>query len=85
LRETQTKGIAMKQHHRQGARLGALYTLKACNIRPGQDFHMLSAGQVDELLKCADFVKYRKPRSANGSRARYFHDLLQRRARLGND
>jgi hypothetical protein len=27
-------------------------------------------------------VRYRKPKNANGSRARYFHDRLQRTARL---
>lgn len=45
------------------------------------DFHQLTSSQVDQLLEEADRVRYRKPKNANGSRARYFHALLQRRAR----
>lgn len=44
------------------------------------DFHELRASQVDALLAEADRVRYRKPKNANGSRARYFYALLQRRA-----
>lgn len=55
--------------------------LARCDVPLGADFHTLSSSQVDALLEEADRVKYRKPRNANGSRGRYFHDLLQRRAR----
>lgn len=55
-------------------------TLKACRIHLGADFYVLSIAQVERLLDEADRVRYRKPPHANGSRARYFHDLMQRRA-----
>lgn len=72
----------MKAHHKQGARLNAALTLKSLKIAVGQDFHTLGRTQVDGLLVEADLAKYRKPRNANGSRARYFHDRLQRHAIL---
>jgi hypothetical protein len=59
----------------------ALFTLRNLNIAIGEDFHVLSSTQVDGLLAAADQTKYRKPKDANGSRARYFHALLQRRAK----
>lgn len=56
-----------------------LYT---CGIDDAsRDFDQLSSSTVTELLDWADVCKYRKPKNANGSRARYFHDFLQRRAR----
>lgn len=71
----------MKPDHVAGARLNARLTLANLNIAIGQDFHTLTGGQVDALLAEADRVRYQKPRDANGSRARYFHDRLQRHAR----
>jgi hypothetical protein len=44
------------------------------------NFHALPAAAVESLLVFADEYHYRKPRNANGSRGRYFHALLQRRA-----
>jgi hypothetical protein len=44
------------------------------------DFHTLDSAVVDALLSEADHVKYRKPKNANGSRARMFCAYLQRRA-----
>lgn len=55
--------------------------LQRAGVPLGADFHRLHSSQVDALLAEADRLKYRKPRNANGSRGRYFHDLLQRRAR----
>ena len=52
--------------------------LPKLGIKPGEDFHALRSSQVDELLRVADLLKYRKPRNANGSRARYFYALLSR-------
>lgn len=72
----------MKQRHIAGERLHARLVLKSCNIGIGQDFHTLSSAQVDALLVAADRARYRKPKNANGSRGRYFHDMLQRRARV---
>ena len=46
-----------------------------------QDFHTLSSSQVEALLEWADRVRYRKPKNANGSRGRYFYQLVQRRAK----
>jgi hypothetical protein len=54
--------------------------LKMCGIAIGADFHTLHSAQIDTLLEWADACRYRKPRNAAGSRARYFHEMLQRRA-----
>jgi len=44
------------------------------------DFHALPSAVVDALIAEADAYGYRKPRNANGSRARYFHAYLSRTA-----
>lgn len=58
----------------------ALEVLHRAGVAIGADFHTLNSSQVEALLVEADRVKYRKPKNANGSRGRYFHDMLQRRA-----
>lgn len=55
--------------------------LAACKVELGADFHRLSTEQVEAVLAQADRATYRKPKHASGSRGRYFHDLLQRRAK----
>lgn len=45
------------------------------------DFHTLDTSRVESVLEFADLHKYRKPRAANGSRARYFFAHVQRVAR----
>jgi len=72
----------MKAKHVAGFRLEAQATLKNMNIALGQDFHTLSLDQVDKLVAEAARVGYRKPKNANGSTARYFHDRLQRHATM---
>lgn len=54
--------------------------LRRLQIPVGQDFYLLPAGVALELAETAKARGYRKPRNANGSTARYFHALLQRRA-----
>lgn len=54
--------------------------LHACHVPLGTNFHTLPSATVESLLACANEYDYRKPRNANGSRGRYFHDMLQRRA-----
>ncbi len=71
----------MKQRHADGTRFNAIQTLKSLNIAVGQDFHTLRFTQVEGLLTEADRVRYQRPLNANGSRARYFHDRLQRQAK----
>ena len=71
----------MKPRHVEAERLNARCILDSLGIRRGADFHTLPASKVDALLVQADLARYQKPKEANGSRARYFHDLLQRRAR----
>ena len=44
------------------------------------DFHALNWGVVDSIIAAAGERKYRAPKNANGSRARYFHAYLVRRA-----
>ncbi len=70
-----------QKRHAQGAQLDACATLEGLRIARGQDFHALSRAQVEGLLEAADRVRYQKPSFANGSRARYFHERLQRQAR----
>lgn len=45
---------------------------------PTRDFFTLRAEEVERVLAAADFVGYRRPKNANGSRARYFHARLMR-------
>lgn len=72
----------MKNRHVPSYRVNAHATLEILGIGVGQDFHTLNSSQVDGLLREADRVRYRRPANANGSRARYFHDRLQRHAAL---
>lgn len=46
-----------------------------------RDFHTLTSSEVSQVLAAADAAKYRKPKDANGSRARYYWAKLQRDAR----
>lgn len=71
----------MKAKHTEATQLNARQVFIMWNISPDQDFHVLSSSQVDEILKEADRVRYQKPRNANGSRARYFYERMQRHAR----
>jgi hypothetical protein len=59
----------------------ACEVLSEVGIPRGEDFHVLSSSKVDRLLDVAKKRKYQKPKSANGSRGRYFHDYLQRLCR----
>ena len=45
-----------------------------------KDFHALPSSLVAEINYAADARGYRKPKNANGSRARYFHAYLMRAA-----
>jgi hypothetical protein len=76
-----TQEVIMKPTHVEAERLNARAILTACHIALGQDFYTLSTAQVGDLLAYADRVKYQRPRHAKGSRARYFHEMLQRRGR----
>jgi hypothetical protein len=73
--------MARSKHTEQLTRDGACTVLSRMGIPRGEDFHVLSSAQVDGLLDMADRFKYRKPKNANGSRARYFHARLQRQCR----
>lgn len=55
--------------------------LTACGCKCADDFHTLNADKVERLLMHADARRYRKPASANGSRARYWHAYLVRQCR----
>jgi len=54
--------------------------LRAIGLTGQEDFHALSSSTVDKIIAAADAARYRKPKDANGSRARYFHAMLVRRA-----
>ena len=66
-------------------RSDAFHLANAYRIPLALDFHVLDAAQVENVLAAADFVKYRQPRNANGSRARYFHAYLVRASRRDDD
>lgn len=72
----------MRQSHRQAFRNDARAALQWCGVPIGADFHALPSASVDKLLICARNRRYQKPANANGSKARYFHDLLQRHAAI---
>lgn len=55
-------------------------TLQRLGIDPAIDFHALPRSRVAALLEEAKLQKYRRPQSANGSKARYFHAKLMREA-----
>lgn len=57
--------------------------LQRAQVPIGANYYALTSSQVDRLLLEADARKYRKPKNANGSRSRYFHEYLQRRAAKG--
>lgn len=55
--------------------------LCSVNATVDTDFHTLTSAQVERITAAADRHNYRKPRGANGSRARYFFAYCQRAAR----
>jgi len=71
----------MKERHKQAAGLNARMVLEAARVPLGADFHTLSSAQVEALLDEAKRMRYQRPANANGSKARYFHDYMQRLAR----
>lgn len=58
----------------------AITILQAVSGGQAVDFHRLDSSQVETVLAYADRFKYRKPRNANGSRARYFYAYVCRAA-----
>lgn len=53
--------------------------INAYCIPPFRDFHSLNSQHVRNILDAADSVKYRAPKHASGSRARYFYAYLNRK------
>lgn len=70
----------MTAQHQQAERTNARAVLAAAGVAVGQNFYTLDGAQIEALLEEADRVRYRNPKGANGSRGRYFHALLQRKA-----
>ncbi len=52
--------------------------LEDLEIAGGTDFFVLQMWQRDELLRVADARRYRKPKSANGSRSRSFYAYVDK-------
>ncbi len=63
----------------------AIRVLQMSNVPIGANFYALTVDQIMSLLAFADELKYRRPKNANGSRGRYFHEYMQRRARRKED
>ena len=47
----------------------------------GVDFYGLNMDAKREILAVAELAKYKHPNNANGSRARYFYERLERAAK----
>ncbi|MBU8540198.1 hypothetical protein [Falsiroseomonas tokyonensis] len=54
--------------------------LRHCKVNLHVDFHALDSDKVQALVAAADREGYRKPKNANGSRARSYHARLVRLA-----
>lgn len=67
------KGAVMNQN--TAKLLAASYAIPL-----GRDFHTLNSDTVSHVLAAAVEMKYREPKNANGSRARYFYAYLCRAA-----
>ncbi len=52
--------------------------LRARGVDFNADYHALGTREVDLILDAAKVAGYRKPKTANGSRARYFFYNLAR-------
>lgn len=52
--------------------------LSAHGVPLGEDFHRLPSSVVDGIVAAAEAYGYRKPRNANGSKARYFYAFANR-------
>lgn len=70
----------MQAHKALERQLRALSLSTKYHIPLGEDFHTLRNDVVDRIIAAADERKYRKPKNANGSRARYFYAQLNRDA-----
>lgn len=57
--------------------------LTRCHMTATPDFFTLSSSDIDNLLREANAVKYRRPKSANGSRARCFYAYVLRASNRG--
>jgi len=55
--------------------------LKSRGVKMGVDFYGLNMDAKREILAVADLAKYKLPKNANGSRARYFYERLERAAK----
>jgi hypothetical protein len=55
-------------------------TLARCGAPLDADFHALGSSVIEAIVEAARAYGYRKPKNANGSRARYFHAYLMRTA-----
>lgn len=53
--------------------------LRSHGVDFGADFHALPRSQVDRVLDAAKLVKYRKSKTAPGSRARMYFQMLARK------
>lgn len=61
----------MSKHYQSLANLSTKIDFK-------KDFFELYSSEVELILEQADLMGYRKPKNANGSRARYYWNFLQR-------
>jgi hypothetical protein len=57
----------------------ALSAFNSAGIDPRGDFHALTSSQVEVILEQARLSGYRKPKNANGSKARYYFYAVQRK------
>ena len=51
---------------------------KQYQIDTAKEFYTLSSTEIGRVLDAAKLAKYRRPKNANGSKARYFFEALRR-------
>lgn len=70
------------------ARLTYARARSLCSVygfNPFEDFHAMSTGSKEAVIRAADSVKYKAPKNANGSRGRYFAAYVRRIIERGDN
>lgn len=51
---------------------------RSFGFNPFEDFHAMSSGSKEAVIRAADSRGYKAPKNANGSRGRYFAAYVRR-------
>lgn len=83
--EVRAAVLTDKQKRKRAECNTAQMILARLGIKRGTDFHTIERSKVAELLIESVAARYRHPKDANGSRALYFHERLQRQANYSEE